>query len=243
MSQKYLVAFGGPTENFHWAINRICTETEQLKVFDKIIGYTEKDLMNDTDFWEKHVNFITNNARGYGFWLWKSYLILKTMSEMNDNDILVYADAGCSINLNGKNRLLEYFDIVNNSKFGILSFDLGHLERSWTKMDIIDYFGAHNLLETGQLCATAFILRKCEHTLNLVEKWYTACCSCEYHLIDDSPSKIPNSAFFSENRHDQSIFSVIRKKLGSEIILDETYFYPDWNTSGHNFPIWATRLK
>ncbi len=95
MSQKYLVAFGGPTENFHWAINRICTETEQLKVFDKIIGYTEKDLMNDTDFWEKHGNFITNNARGYGFWLWKSYLTLKTMSEMNDNDILVYADAGC----------------------------------------------------------------------------------------------------------------------------------------------------
>jgi len=241
MPQIYLATFGGPTGSFHWAVNRICTEAEQMKIFDKIIGYTEQDLINDTNFWDKHGDFITKNARGYGYWLWKSYLTQKTMNEMNDDDILVYADAGCTMNVDGKNRLLEYFDIVNNSKFGILSFDLGFHEKAWTKMDIIDYFEAYDLLETGHLCATAFILRKCEHTLNLVEKWYTAC--CEYHLIDDSPSKIPNSNFFAENRHDQSIFSVIRNKLGSEIIKDETYFYPDWKTNGHNFPIWATRLK
>lgn len=239
MQQIYFVTFAGPTANYHNALNRICFEAEQIKTFNKIIGYNEKNLINDKKFWNKHGNFITNNRRGFGYWLWKSYLIKKTMKEMNVNDILVYADSGCSINLNGKQRLLEYFDIVNNSKFGILSFNLGHLEKTWTKMDIINYFGAHDLLETGQLVATTFILRKCDHTVNLVKKWFNGC--CEYNLIDDSPSKIPNNLSFIENRHDQSIFSILRKKLGTEIILDETYFAPNWEITGRNFPIWATR--
>jgi len=239
MSQTLFLTFGGPSENYHNALNRICLEAEQIKIFDKIIGYTEKNLMNDKKFWNKHGNFITNNKRGYGYWLWKSYLTKKTMKKMNDNDILVYVDAGCTINSNGKKRLLEYFDIVNNSKFGILSFNLGHLEKTWTKMDIINYFGAHDLLETGQLVGGIFILRKCEHTINLVKKWYKSC--CEYNLIDNSQSSIPNDSSFIENRHDQSIFSVIRKQLGTEIIWDETYFAPDWNIYGNNFPIWATR--
>ena len=239
MAQTLFLTFGGLSQNYHNAVKRICLEAEQIKTFDKIIGYTEKNLMNDKKFWNKHGNFISNNKRGYGYWLWKSYLTKKIMKEMNDNDILVYVDAGCTINLDGKKRLLEYFEIVNNSKFGILSFNLAHLEKTWTKMDIINYFGAHDLLETGQLVGGIFILRKCEHTYNLVKKWYKGC--CEYNLIDNSQSSIPNDLSFIENRHDQSIFSIIRKQLGTEIILDETYFAPDWNINGYNFPIWATR--
>ena len=239
MTHNLFLTFGGPSEKYHNAVKRICSEAEQIKIFDKIIGYTEKNLIDDKKFWNKHGNFITNNKRGYGFWLWKSYLTKKTMKKMKDNDILVYADAGCSINLYGKQRLLEYFDIVNNSKFGILSFNLGHLEKTWTKMDIINYFGAHDLLETGQLVGGIFILRKCVHTINLVEKWYKSC--CEYNLIDNSPSSITNDSSFIENRHDQSIFSVIRKKSGTEIICDETFFAPNWNINGYNYPIWATR--
>lgn len=237
MPKIYFITFG--TNNFHNAINRICKEAKEIEIFDKIIDYSEQNLINDTKFWNKHVNFITNNKRGYGYWLWKSYLTKKTLKEMNDDDILVYADAGCTINLNGKQRLLEYFNIVNNSKYGILSFDLGHLEKKWTKMDTINHFEAHDLLETGQLVAGIFILRKCAHTINIVKKWYKGC--CQYNFIDDSASNIPNDPSFIENRHDQSVFSILRKKLGTEITWDETYFYPDWNTNGNNYPIWATR--
>lgn len=86
------------------------------------------------------------------------------MNKINDNDILVYSDAGCTINPNGTNKLLEYFNTVNNSNYGILSFKMIHLEKSWSKMYIVDYYDAHDVLETGQLNATTFILRKCEHT-------------------------------------------------------------------------------
>ena len=56
------------------------------------------------EFWNNHSEFILANKRGYGYWLWKPYLIMKTLEQMNDNDILVYADCGCEIESNKKNN-------------------------------------------------------------------------------------------------------------------------------------------
>jgi hypothetical protein len=243
--QKCFITFGGPAINYHNAVNRICSEARAINVFDNnIIGYTEKDLINDDEFWKKHQAFISSSEKGYGYWLWKSYLTKKTLSEMNNDDILVYADSGCVINPNGINKLFEYFNTINNSKYGILSFKTPHLEKIWSKMDIFDYYDVRKseFLDSGQLVGGIFIIRRCEHTINIVNKWYEGCCN--YHLIDDSQSNITNDESFIENRHDQSIFSIIRKKYGTEMTeTDETYFDPDWNTSGYDFPFWAKRLR
>jgi hypothetical protein len=236
MPQIYFITFGGPNKNFHDAVNRICSEAEQIKIFDKIIGYTEQNLMDDKKFWNKHGNFITNNQRGYGYWFWKSYLTKKTMKEMNDNDILVYADAGCTINSNGKQRLLEYFDIVNNSEFGTLSFSLEHLEKTWTKMDLINELNAYDKLNTLQLVGGIFILRKCNNTINLIKEWYKL--MCNYHFINDTPSILPNDPSFIEHRHDQSCFSLLRKKYGSIVLNDETNRHIWHKNEYANFPIY-----
>ena len=160
VQRKWFITFGGPTENYHVAVARICREANEIGVFDHIIGYTEKDLINDESFWNKHRDFILANKRGYGYWIWKSYLTKKTLEKMADNDILVYADAGCKINPNGKPRLLEYFDIVNESKFANFSVQSEHLEKIWTKMDIIDYYDANqsNIVETGHLICTVYVV-------------------------------------------------------------------------------------
>ena len=242
--RKWFITFGGPTNEYHNAVKRIYSEVGAINVFDHIIGYTEKDLVNDTAFWDKHASFILANKRGYGYWMWKSYLTKKTLEGMNENDILVYADAGCKINPNGTKRLHEYFDIVNRSELANLSFQMEHLEKTWTKMDIFDYYDAKQpeILDSGQLMATTFVLRKCQHTIDLINRWHEACCKA--NLINDSPSHSPNDMSFNENRHDQSLFSVIRKKLGTEKTdIDETWFSPNWQTSGANYPIWAMRMR
>ena len=236
--KKYFITFGGPTDNYHQTVNRICNETKAIGVFDQINGFTDLDLKNDYDFWSKHGDFIQKNPRGYGYWLWKSYLVNKVLNTMSDNEILVYADAGCSINSNGKTRLLEYFDIVNKSKFGFLSFRLSHLIKTYTKMDTIDFFDARDLLDQYQLVGGIFILRKCEHSVRLIHAWYEFC--SYYHLIDDTPSIIPNDSSFIDHRHDQSVFTLLIYKIGGEIIDDETYFN-NWNQDGIKYPIWATR--
>ena len=48
--------------------------------------------------------------------------------------------------------------------------------------------------------------------------------------------------YFRDHRHDQSILSVVRKILGSEVIPnDETYFKPFGNEESWKYPFWATR--
>ena len=50
-------------------------------------------------------------------------------------------------------------------------------------------------------------------------------------------------SYFKDNRHDQSVFSIIRKKYNSIILKDETFFEPFGNIISLNYPFWATRLK
>lgn len=91
--QNIFITFGNPT--YHNSVKRICKEAENLDFFTKIYGFTEVDLKQDEYFWNNHGNFIENNNRGYGYWLWKSYLIQKELNRINENDILIYCDAGC----------------------------------------------------------------------------------------------------------------------------------------------------
>ena len=237
----YFITFGGPSPNYHNAVQRICSEAKQFTIFSKILGYTDIYLKNDTEFWSKHGDFVSSNPRGYGYWLWKSYLIKKILATISDDDIIVYADAGCTMNLKGKLRLLEYIEMCKMHESGNVSFQLTHMEECWTKNDIWKHLGGSQTeLSSGQLVGGIFILRKCKKVVDLVNKWYET--GSMYHLIDDSPSITPNIPEFKENRHDQSIWSILRKQHGSLILQDETYF-SDWQKNGDNYPIWATRKR
>ena len=50
----------------------------------------------------------------------------------------------------------------------------------------------------------------CDKIRDFVDEWYKL--SCDYHLIDNSPSINKNHVDFKEHRHDQSIFSFLSKK-------------------------------
>jgi hypothetical protein len=236
LNKKIFLSFGN--QKFIKSINRIKNEAESFNIFDSIVIYNDENLKTDfPEFWSIHENFINTNNRGYGYWIWKSYLVLKTLESMNENDILVYADAGCELNSNGVYRLKEFFEVVNNSVYGILSFPLTYSEKEWTKMDLFNELGMNTYehLNNKQLMATSFILKKCNHTMKLVSEWYKY--SSIYHLLDDSKSSAKNDDMFCEHRHDQSIFSLIRKKYGTEIIFNEVDVYNDFS------PIKGKRIK
>lgn len=160
---------------------------------------------------------------------------------MNDNDILIYIDSGCEINKYGLKRLIDYIKIVNNSETGILTFHLNDLTNiKWCKMDVIKELDASEYIDNGQILTGLYIIRKCKHSLNIIEKWYNT--MCNYHMIDDSPSIEKNGLMFSEHRHDQSVFSLLCYKMGAVILPDETFYHPNW-ILGINSPIWAVRNR
>jgi hypothetical protein len=231
--KKHFITFGNIS--YHNSVKRICEEAKTLDFFDHIKDFTEEDLQKDSYFWNKHGQFILDNKRGYGYWIWKSYLIKKSLDQMKDNDILIYCDAGCEINNNGKQRLYEYIDMLNTSNYGLISFQLEFKEIQYTKQLIFDKIDVNkNVLHNS---ASVIIIKKNIHSINIIEKWFNYCEN--YHLINDHIMNESNE--FIENRHDQSILSVLVNKYGSIKLMDETYFV-NWS-NGLNYPFWTKRIK
>jgi hypothetical protein len=208
--KKYFITFGAGGDNYIDAGKRLIKQAEDIDLFDKNILFTDKELIIDNTFWNKHYQFIEKNNRGYGYWLWKSYIILKTMNEMKNGDILLYLDCGCEIMKDKKNLIIEYFNYIKEDK--IIANEIETLEGQFSKMDLINYLQLKNdnIINSYQREAGAIMFYINDEIRQFVKEWYDI--SSKYHLIDDSPSKLQNVNNFIEHRHDQSIFSLLTKK-------------------------------
>ena len=131
-------------------------------------------------------------------------------------------DAGCELNIDVYKRFNEYIKILENSKKGILSFQLFKgwnsneplLEKSWNDKFIFDYFNIDlnsEIVNTPQLVGGILIMKKCENVIKIFRKMLD--------ILYEKPH------FFTDSkRHDQSILSIVMKIYGTESIPDETYF-------------------
>jgi hypothetical protein len=235
--KKFFVSFSN--EKYLGGLNRIENQVKLLNVFDNIFTFTDKDLEKIPEFWSRHGEFVNNNPRGHGYWIWKPFLILKTLEKMKYGDILFYADAGCEINYEGIEKLEEFFNTVKTNGKGLLSFQLNdfmfHHEGRWSKMDLINHFNAECYRLSLQIHATYFFLEKNSYVMNLINLWYDT--ACNYHFIDDSPSVSKNDDYFIEHRHDQSIFSLIRK------VNETQYIFTPNDLKEAKYPIFDVRNK
>ena len=60
------------------------------------LAYGPKELNNN--FLNKYEE-IMKNKKGAGFWIWKHQIIKQEVEKVSDGDIVVYSDAGSSLNL------------------------------------------------------------------------------------------------------------------------------------------------
>ena len=241
--KKTFITFAADTPRYPQLTKRVkivCEQAKSLRYFDKIIGYTDQDLKQDTEYWWKYGNFIESNPRGYGFYMWKSSVVKRTIDDMNDNDILIYIDAGCTINTYAKKRLDEYVDMVRKSDHGIISFQMELSSQKYTKKELFDYMEVSPEYQNkNQFVAGILILRKNENTKKIVDEWFRV--SHIPEMINDQHSSTQHPDFI-DHRHDQSILSILFYRYGSIIIRDETFFFPNWS-NGLWAPFWATRIK
>ena len=154
---------------------------------------------------------------------------------------LVYADAGAHVNVEGRKRLLEYIEMIQNHPLPILGFELTHKEKNYTKGDLFQHLNylKEEEINSLQLMATVIILINTPQVRNLIQKWNDIC-ENNYHLIDDSPSIHLQNPDFWNHRHDQSVFSILRKQNNAKIIPDETWFPDTWHLN-KQYPFHARR--
>jgi len=234
-----------------------------MNTYDVIVVANENNL--DIRFREKYKNYLIPKVRGFGYWAWKAQIILQTLSQMDDGDLLQYTDAGCHLNTSGRENLLRYFSRAEQSVTGILGFQavppdfhnkkisLPDLrEYKWCKGDLLDALGVRcqmSIINTQTIGATVLFIKKCDASLSIIQQWLQTYDS-NISLIDDSVSKSENIIGFVEHRHDQAIFSLLGKMHNIETVSAYEYWYPsatipflpDWRIL-QKYPVHVKRDK
>jgi hypothetical protein len=223
---------------FRQSRKRIITESKQIGLFTDHILET-KEIVKDQAFGEaldsNEFKKVFNVEKGGGCYIWKPYVIYKNLLLLSRNDILVYADAGCTIHddKKSKDKFCEYFDSLNDSK-GVLGFRSHHIESEMAKGDVFEYFGAmdnKDLHGTPKFSAGRHFVRKCDHSMSLYEKWWDIARS-EPHLFDRSPSKAKNFPNFMRHIWDTGTWSLLCKTMG---VVDQPW-------TEEEMPIKGTRI-
>jgi hypothetical protein len=167
---KYFITFGAGNHSYYEAGRRLAKQANNLQLFDEITFFTDEDLKRDESFWNQHANFIENNKRGYGYWIWKSYLIKKTIDQLENGDIVMYLDCGCELEVRKKHVLQNFLEFQLKTDLIIGSIcDTVSVEKQWTKMDLIlklDMFDEKYLIPTQHRGGTN-IFFVCDRTQNL----------------------------------------------------------------------------
>jgi len=222
------------------SIGRLRNECNMFPIQLNAIGNDESYLQTDLQFWKQHQNhFFTYGNRAYTYGVWKPYYILKMLSSLKENDILLYIDAGCTLNSNGKNRFQTYLEIMQDHD--LLAFNMPHLpEYKYTKKSVVENLECTiQDKQSGQYLSGIHFWKNNEKSRLFLSKWYDLCCSNNYENIIDSVGE--------DHRHNQSVFSIMCKQnefcLKIQTLADETYPQSGKFKDILHFPIWATRKK
>lgn len=172
---------------------------------DCVIEYHPKDI--DSAFLDKNKHIFAYK-RGAGLWLWKPYIILKTLQQMNDGDYLFYCDSGAYYT----KPIRKLVSVLERDGIEIMPFELPLLECQWTKRETFVEMGCDNN-QTNQILATFLLLKKSPLAMKIVNEWLYY----SQNEICISPklfTDIKNPNDFIAHREDQSIFSLLCRKNG-----------------------------
>ena len=239
MSKQILITYGD--NNFKESLIRIKKQAKSVGIFDKIITYTPKDLPT----------YIKSSPlfafkRGGGYWVWKPYIIYKTLLSCNINDVVYYVDAGCTLNANSNEWqtfqkltdeynaiFFQYRDSFNYPGWELACSDPNNNSvkiKHWIKPSTTSYFthycGSKEYLESNKIMGGFCIIKKTPKLIRTIEEWYKITLFHPELIIDPfglELSKIPKT--LNLHRHDQAILTPLifhYKKSDNILVLDET---------------------
>lgn len=228
-------------KRFKKSLNLIKKEAKNIGIFDRIITYTPKDLPACI---KSSPLFLFK--KGGGYWIWKPYIIYKTLQLCHDDDIIYYADAGCTLNANSKEwEMLQreidmhnaiFFQYRTNIQYEGWSYfckmesnnspEIVH----WMKPATINYFtkffNNQDFLHFNKIWGGAFIVKKNPKIIHIIEQWLMISIFHPELVCDPfgiELSQIPPS--FNEHRHDQAILTPLLyhyKEKNDILIMNET---------------------
>lgn len=183
---------------------------------DEVYAYN-RDMLPE-EFKKQHER-ILSFKRGGGYWIWKSYIVEESLKKLAYGDFLFYSDSGVLLIKNLK-KLIKVMEADGQD---VMTFEVcGHTDATWTKRDVFVAMDcdSEEYYSTTQRMSTCVLIKKTKETEQFCAEWVKY--SQTGSIITDEPNTcgLPNYESFRENRHDQSILSLLSKKWGYKAYRD-----------------------
>lgn len=183
--------------NYRDSLCRIGREARATGVFDSVRLYGPADLP------EPFLSYTRRYRRGGGYWLWKPYVIVSELDRAAEGDIVVYADAGCTLMPHADWQ--RYFSAVDGRE-ELFFLAEGKSDR-WCKKEVFDFFRTRTgaWKKACQVQATFIIARKSGGN-EVLRRWLDLAAN-HPELFVDAADGSAQAARFREHRHDQAVLT------------------------------------
>lgn len=211
MAKIHFITFAGG-DAYVQSGRRIRREAKNMKLFSSVKTYTKRDLPRSIT-----QSLLSLCPRGFGYWLWKPWIILDKLQKVDYNDIVIYTDCGCELhnNIDGWKTLFAQLSEVDMLAMQYRPGEIypwGNCDIwRWTKKECIDFFSrgiGTDWANQPQCPSGFFVAKKTKESLRFVEHWFRIMAFRPDLVIDTiGPEDNDQLECFSEHRHDQSIFT------------------------------------
>ena len=213
IQQKAIITFGTDYLFKNQKI-RFKQQARDINFFDSIIIEDEKTIK---PLLKEHEEFVINNKRGYGYWIWKPIIIKNQLEKMKDNDILFYLDCGSTIINNNTDNLNTYIDILKDKD--IMVFYADYLSKKFIKKNVINEFNLNkDVLDNNLIEAGCVIIKKTDFSFKFLNLWLDTMTKNNYSLVNDDLLNHEQDKEFIEHRHDQSILTILARQYDNVYI-------------------------
>ncbi len=192
--------------------------------FDVIINYKKRDI--DNEFYQKNKELL-DQKRGVGYWLWKPYFILKTLNMMQEDDVLMYLDAGVMF----LGCIYPYIDKMIKNNKDVILYQNSHTNRIYTKKDTFAFMEMdEKYRDYPQMAGGLLIIRNTLKSRAFIKKWLEYC--QDKRILTDQKSVNGEFSDFKDHRHDQAVLTLLYYKEPDDVIIAD---------NDHNFMIHQRR--
>lgn len=226
----YFCTYGD--ERFKESRQRIADEAKKLGCFDDVFIFTSEKLSED--FKNKYAD-ILSKERGGGYWIWKFEVLKQTLELAEEGDYIFYSDAGSSFYPGFEKEIEDWIELLEESEYKNLSFQMEYIERQWTVDELFKLIESKYPEKSsdiqkskidGQLFATAMLIKNDTHSRSLIQKCFDLIDFDNNIITDEYNNKNrEDNKEFSDNRHDQSVLSCVRKLWGTTIMKESEIKY------------------
>ena len=212
--KKYLISYASP--EFY---------ESQKRLNDSAVKFGIDEFRAFNNNWLKKTEFYKNNKhildlkRGSGYWLWKPFIILDFINQIEEGDLLIYADSGIEV-------ISDLSPLINLciQQNGILLFKVhgGHPNRKWTKRDCFALMNcdSEDYWNSEQINASFQLYIKNDASIKFLQDYLYYC--QQINILTDIPNitRLENHPEFVDHRHDQSVLSLLALKYKIETFRD-----------------------